>query len=272
MENDDEELVKLLKKHGATESVAHADGAAASADPAESEAGEAFLAAANRAEPRVLRDMVLSGIDVNYMNDRGLTALGFLLAGLQDASNSRIYRRNAEQCLDYLLSHGANPKIGDPSPFVLAAMSRRLHLIQSMLAVGVDVNTSIGDGQTALFMSLLAPDSGQPVDDRCALVLLKAGADSSLRHESGAMPIHLAAASNYVGALQELLVRRPQDVDAKTNIGITPLMMAATEGHAEAVALLLKFGADSTLKDDEGLTANDVAIKNRNENLTPLLG
>ncbi len=48
-------------------------------------------------------------------------------------------------------------------------------------------------------------------------------------------------------------------------------MMAATEGHAEAVRLLLRYGADRTLEDDEGLTAKDVAIKNRNEDLVPLL-
>jgi len=86
------------------------------------------------------------------------------------------------------------------------------------------------------------------------------------------MPIHLAAASNYLGALQALLDRRPQDVDAKTNIGITPLMMAATEGHAEAVRLLLKLGADLTLKDQDGMTARDVAVKNGNDHLSPLLG
>jgi ankyrin repeat protein len=38
------------------------------------------------------------------------------------------------------------------------------------------------------------------------------------------------------------------------------------------VSLLLKFGADRSLKDDEGLTAKDVAIKNGNDNLIPLLG
>ena len=85
------------------------------------------------------------------------------------------------------------------------------------------------------------------------------------------MPIHLAAGSNYLLALKELLDRRPQDVDAKTNIGITPLMMAATEGHAAAVSLLLSFGADLALKNDGGLTAKDVAIKNGNEDLAPLL-
>lgn len=140
-----------------------------------------------------------------------------------------------------------------------------------MLKTGADINQRYEKGETALFLALLAPAPGQPVDDRCALALLKAGADSSLKHESGTMPVHLAAGSNYLGALTELLERRPQDVDAKTNIGITPLMMAATEGHAEAVTLLLKFGADRTLKDDEGLTAKDVAVKNGNEALVPLL-
>lgn len=271
IENDDEELAKLLKKHGATEAASQASRGAASEDEPESEEGKELLAAAMHADSKRLRDLVLAGVDVNYATAQGQTALGFLLAGMHDESNGRMFRRNAEQCLDFLLRHGADPGLGDPSPFVLAAMGRRLHLVQAMLAAGVDINKTIGEGQTALFMSLLAPDAGQPVDDRCALVLLNAGADSSLKHESGAMPIHLAAASNYLGALQALLDRRPQDVDAKTNIGITPLMMAATEGHAEAVRLLLKFGADRTLKDDEGLTAKDVAIKNRNEDLVPLL-
>lgn len=272
IENDDEELAKLLKKHGATEAASQSSRDAAADDEPESEEGEAFLAAAMQADADTLRDLATQGVDVNYTDRQGRTALGFLLAGLQDESNDRMFRRNAEQCLDYLLRHGADPNLGDPPPFILAAMGRRLHLLQSMLSAGIDVNRSIGEGQTALFMSLLAPEKGQPADDRCALALLNAGADSSLKHESGAMPIHLAAASNYLGALQALLERRPQDIDAKTNIGITPLMMAATEGHAEAVRLLLQFGADRTLKDDDGLTAKEVAIKNGNDQLIPLLG
>lgn len=271
IKNDDEELAKLLKKHGATEAASQTSREAASEDEPDSEEGKALLAAAMHADSKGLRDLVLAGVDVNYATAQGQTALGFLLAGLHDESNGRMFRRNAEQCLDYLLSHGADPGLGDPSPFFLAAMGRRLHLVQAMLANGVDINKTIGDGQTALFMSLLAPDAGQPVDDRCALALLKAGADSSLKHESGVMPIHLAAASNYLGALQALLERRPQDVGAKTNTGITPLMMAATEGHADAVRMLLRFGSDSTQEDDQGLTAMDVASKNGNESLIPLL-
>ncbi|MEI6025082.1 MAG: ankyrin repeat domain-containing protein [Betaproteobacteria bacterium] len=272
IENDDEELVKLLKKHGATEAASQASIGAASEDDPESEEGNVLLAAAVHADTKTIHGLVRSGIDVNFIGQPGQTALGVLVFGLHDESRGRLFYRNAHQCIDLLLRHGARPSLGNPCPFLMAAMGRRLHLVNSMLSVGVDINQSIGEGQTALFLSLLAPDAGQPVDDRCALALLNAGADSSLKHESGAMPIHLAAGSNYLGALQALLDRRPQDVDAKTNIGITPLMMAATEGHVDAVRLLLKFGADRTLKDDEGLTAKEVAIKNGNDQLIPLLG
>ena len=270
--NDDEDLASLLKESGAVEVTDEDPVKTDGEEVAESEEWKQLLEAAHFANPIALKEAISLGADVSHMSAEGSSALSFLLGKFQDKSSTRTLLRNTEQCIDILLRHGANPSKGDPSPFVLAAMGRRMHIVQAMLSAGVgDIDQNLGEGQTALFMSLLAPDSGQPADDRCALVLLKAGADSSLRHESGAMPIHLAAASNYLGALQELLDRRPQDVDAKTNIGLTPLMMAATEGHADAVDLLLKFGADRTIKDDEGLTAKDVAIKNGSKHLVATL-
>lgn len=275
--NDDEELALLLIERGAH--VSPIDEAAATGGDGDrdgdgepdSAAGQDLLIAAIHADPKALKELVLAGANVNHASSEGQTALGFLLARMQNESNDRMFVRNGEQCLDFLLTHGANPNVGDPSPFVLAAMGHKLHLVQAMLSAGVDIDQSIGVGQTALFMSLLAPGPGKPADDRCALALLKAGADASQRHESGAMPVHLAAASNYLGALQDLLIRRPQDVNAQTRTGITPLMTAATEGHADAINLLLKFGADRAVKDDDGLTAKDVAIKNGHGKLVSIL-
>ena len=43
------------------------------------------------------------------------------------------------------------------------------------------------------------------------------------------------------------------------------------EGHADAVRLLLKYGADRTLKDHHGLTAKEVAMKKGNDDIVALL-
>lgn len=233
--------------------------------------GEELVMAAVMGDAITVCHLIAAGVDVNYENDEGRTALAMAISGPMQGNVSRRGERNFEQIIDSLLVAGADPKVGQFPYLVFAAMSKRLHLVNALIRAGADVNRTIGEGKTALFMSLLAPDAGQPVDDRCAVALLKSGADASLRHESGAMPIHLAAGSNYLGALQALLDRRPQDVDAKTNIGITPLMMAATESHPDAVKLLLKFGADSGIKDQEGLTAKEVAIKNGNDEVVQML-
>lgn len=234
--------------------------------------GHELLMACLTGDALTVTKQIAAGVDVNYENDEGRTALAMAIQGLMQDEVSRRRERDFEQILDALLVAGADPRVGEFPYLVFAAMGKRLHLVNALIRAGASIDRTIGEGQTALFMSLLAPDAGRSADDRCALALLNAGADSSLRHESGAMPIHLAAASNYLAALQALLDRRPQDVDAKTNSGITPLMMAATEGHAEAVRLLLRSGADRTLKDDEGLTAKDIAVKNSNLALLDLLG
>jgi ankyrin repeat protein len=71
IENDDEELAKLLKKHGATEAASPASRGAASEDEPESEEGKELLAAAMHADSNRLRDLVLAGVDVNYATAQG---------------------------------------------------------------------------------------------------------------------------------------------------------------------------------------------------------
>lgn len=49
-------------------------------------------------------------------------------------------------------------------------------------------------------------------------------------------------------------------------MGDTPLHVAAGHGHLEMIDLLLKYGADTTLKNNDGFTAeglsSDASIKN----------
>jgi hypothetical protein len=130
IENDDEELAKLLKKHGATEAVSQANRGAESDDEPEFEEGNALLAAAVHADTKTIYGLLPSGIDVNFIGQQGQTALGVLVFGLQDESRGRLFYRNAHQCIDLLLRHGARPSLGNPCPFLMAAMGRRLHFEQ----------------------------------------------------------------------------------------------------------------------------------------------
>lgn len=71
--------------------------------------------------------------------------------------------------------------------------------------------------------------------------------------------------------LVEAMVMDGIDVNETDANGRTLLHWAAGNGHAEAVELLLKCGADRTIKDKGGRTAADVAKQCRYQTLSLLL-
>jgi hypothetical protein len=82
----------------------------------------------------------------------------------------------------------------------------------------------------------------------CVSLLLQFGADPNARaHPSGWTPLHDAAYSNSVESI-DLLLRAGAHVDARANSGATPLCFAAQEDASQAVATLLKQGADLTIR------------------------
>ena len=68
----------------------------------------------------------------------------------------------------------------------------------------------------------------------------------------------LNAASRNLETVRAVLTGRP-DVNARQQLGYTPLMGAAAAGDPEMVDLLLAAGADPTLVSEDGKTAADVA-------------
>ena len=57
----------------------------------------------------------------------------------------------------------------------------------------------------------------------------------------------------------QFLVGRAAMLDCQDNLKDTPLHLAADEGQAAAVSLLLSLGADRTIKNAAGKTAEDLA-------------
>ncbi len=77
-------------------------------------------------------------------------------------------------------------------------------------------------------------------------------------NQTGWTALHYAAAGGHADIVQTLLDRYAY-IDAESPNRTTPLMMAAGYGSPQAVAVLLKGGADASLRNEQGLTALDFA-------------
>jgi uncharacterized protein len=124
------------------------------------------------------------------------------------------------------------------------------------------------DGWTALH---LAAFLGQGA---AIIALLEHGADARIfsRAMEQNLPIHAAAAGRRIDkAAFTKLVSATGDANILQKQGYTALMIAAGNGFAEAVDVLLAAGADKSLKTPEGKTAADFAHERGHRELAKLL-
>ena len=124
-----------------------------------------------------------------------------------------------------------------------AAMRRDVEAVRTLLRGGADVNAPQGDGMTALHWAALNADLDT------MNVLLNAGAATEATTRVGAYtPLHLATTRGHAEAVARLL-EGGSKVAAATTTGVQPLHLAAQSGNTAAIAALLDKGADVNAKD-----------------------
>jgi ankyrin repeat protein len=99
-------------------------------------------------------------------------------------------------------------------------------------------------------------------------LLLDHGADFEKTNLSEDTPLCLAAKDG-VADIVAILVARGANKEARDTMGGTPLWWAATKGHASVVSILLQNGASRDAKNKSGQSVFDVA---RRPDVRALLG
>jgi ankyrin repeat protein len=208
----------------------------------------AFAARGNDVES--VKVLLAAGADVNQVTNYGWSPLLI-------ATQNRYY-----QLASYLLDHGADPNLankGGWAPLYLAVDNRNIE--------GGDYPVRKPDMDTLEFITKLL-DKGANVNWRVQeSTWFRTVFTSQWVHEDGATAFWRAAQSSDL-AVMKLLLDHGADPNIATNVGVTPLQVAAGIGwvegityqwskdaNVEALKMLLKLGADPNAQAQTGRTA-----------------
>uniref|UniRef100_A0A0G4H8M5 Uncharacterized protein n=1 Tax=Chromera velia CCMP2878 TaxID=1169474 RepID=A0A0G4H8M5_9ALVE len=113
-----------------------------------------------------------------------------------------------------------------------------------LLRIGADVDGLV-DGETALIKAVLAPSL------KTVKILVEAGAGVGVRDSDGDSVLHMAGIAFEIA---EFLVFYGADVNAESQDGWQPFLVAAEENHTDLIGLYLQHGAAINAADKEGDT------------------
>jgi ankyrin repeat protein len=140
--------------------------------------------------------------------------------------------------------------------FSLAAVSGSVDVLGVLLNSG---KFTVKSPSAESGLRVAARDSKIPV----ITFLIGRGVDPNARlRDVGITPLMLAAGEGHDNAVKEL-IKANVDLDLRNNRGETALILAAAAGKKDVVKALLRAGADRSIADNNGKTALDHAVQNK---------
>ncbi|KAK4448990.1 ankyrin repeat-containing domain protein [Podospora aff. communis PSN243] len=136
----------------------------------------------------------------------------------------------------------------------LAALDGDESVVRLLLNAGADIETQDNAGRTPLMHAAMQGHTtvvGQ---------LLDHGARIDAKTTEGWVALHCATMRNQLSTVTQLIQSPGINIEARTNEGHTPLILAAQHGKTKMVKELLKRGANINTRDRTGRTALSQAI------------
>jgi ankyrin repeat protein len=180
------------------------------------------------------------------------------MAGLNFALLGAIKRKEPFNIIEGIVN--TNPTLAvtyddyDFTPLHEAARRYQdVRVLQLLINNGADVNARTVDGRSPLFVAV---ETFTTPCLECVQCLIDSGADVNNTDDILWTPLFLALDSDNF-ELTQLLLNAGANVNAKDDEGWTPLHISVYR-HSSIIHLLLDYGADPTIKDNQGRRAVDM--------------
>jgi len=144
--------------------------------------------------------------------------------------------RNYKEIVEFLYAHGA-----DIPKIHLAAYRGHLETVKSLIEGGTEVDAKDDDGTPLHYAAMAGHEA-------IARFLIDATANVNARNRNGWTPLHFAAIGGSA-EVARMLVARGADIEARSDNGQTPLLRAAAEGSKGVIEVLLDNGAGVNIAD-----------------------